>query len=211
MGICSAHALFSEHLPSLEELRQQVAQRSGLAVGLTAEGPDRGRLFFACVPKEGINVERNTPEKIQQAAAIVDEMGLKGLFPSSSDSRTSIRLQTYVGLEPTLFFQACQALAELGGELVRLTPEEPVQEWLRPLTESELHMRVRRAHRQAFWMSLLIMPMLMVLVPFWLVMAFWNLIAVRPMDRYRGILRDMQAAEGDQKIARSDRTPGRTP
>jgi hypothetical protein len=198
MGLVMGRVYFPGQVPSLEELAARVTARSGLLT--RAEPSDlgdgfyqvHGQLAFACVPELWVEVYCYSPEQRQRNVEMFIDSGLV-----SPDARhaprppgATVHVQTFVGVEPTLFFQTELALEELGGELGESFPEEARSEYGQPLTEAELLRRVRDAQvamRPVVWASALLMPLLLPLHIAWtLVRLPWMLWKARRLLRERG-------------------------
>lgn len=115
---------FSAAPPTLEAVRERVAQRTGLAIGLTAAGHDHGTLYVVALPDLTVGLQRITAERM------IDVTG--------------------ESVEWTLFFQTCQALCDLGGTPPEGPDNVPADDpWLQPVTEAELRQRAQAARRDA--------------------------------------------------------------
>ena len=198
MGLVMGRVYFPGQVPSLEELAARVTARSGLVVRAEpSELQDgfyqvHGRLAFACVPELWVEVYCYTQEQRQRNVEMFVDFGLVSpeAVHAPRPPGATVHVKTFVGVEPTLFFQTELALEELGGELSEGFPEEARLEYGRPLTEAELRRRIRdaaAAMRPVWWASALLLPLLLPLHLVWtLVRLPWMLWKARRLLHERG-------------------------
>ena len=198
MGLVMSQVYFPGQVPSLEELAARVTARSGLLVRAEpSELQDgfyqvHGRLEFACLPGLWLEVYCYTQEQRQRNVEMFVDFGL--VSPEARHAPrppgATVHVQTFVGVEPTLYFQTVLALEDLGGELSESFPEEARSAYGQPLTEAELLRRVRDAQaamRPVVWWTSLLMPLLLPIHIAWtLVRLPWMLWKARRLLRERG-------------------------
>jgi hypothetical protein len=198
MGLVMSRVYFPGQVPSLEELAARVTARSGLLVGAEpSELQDgfyqvHGRLAFACLPELWLEVYSYTQAQRQRNVEMFVDFGL--VSPEARHAPrppgATVHVQTFVGVEPTLFFQTVLALEDLGGELSDSFPEKARSEYGQLLTEAEMLRRVREAQaamRPVVWATSLLLPLLLPIHLVWtLVRLPWLLRKARRLLRERG-------------------------
>jgi hypothetical protein len=198
MGLVMGQVHFPEAPPTLEEIRDRLAGRSGLA--LRADPlPDsegfyqlHGRLAFACAPEFGVELYCYAPDQRRRNVALFVDFGLVAPEALQNPIRpgSAVHLRSFIGMEPTLFLQTEMALEELGGTLREPFTEDVRQEYGRPLTEAELLRRiqdVQAAMRPVGWVCALLGPVLLAFHLVWVLVRLpWILLKARRLLRERG-------------------------
>jgi len=164
MGVVISKVRFANGVPELHALRERVARRTGLDVGLEMHDPNHGELFFVCLPDRKVNVARWTLEQAKEIAATFADVGGPPGF--RLEDYPCINLRIFLGQEPTLFAHAQRALAELGGEVRERVNDDAMEEWLQPVSQTELVARVHKVEKQnkrGFWIATVVGAPLIVL------------------------------------------------
>jgi hypothetical protein len=224
MGLVEGWVSFPEQPPSLEALAERVAARGGLSVKVEVLGLFDGwylvlgRLSFACVPGLSVEVSCRSPEKMRQVGRRnVESLVWSGVIPAARleaplpplPPGCVVDVRSYVGVEPTLFYQTLLALEDLGGTLslidkplpddIRREYDDARQKFGGPVTEAELRRRLRAAQwdffRKACLVNLLLLP---VQLPLFLAELFWELLVRFPrrLRRAQRQLRQRGAPDG---------------
>jgi hypothetical protein len=178
MGLAVEIVRFAGALPSLEAIRDQVARRTGLAVGLTVRDEEYGTLSFACEPGPVVEVRRR--RRTQPLGKIEHHVA----------SPDTIKVSAGLQEEPTLFLHTCEALHDLGGKTASgpLPPDDPL---LRPVTEGELRKRVRKARRQARIGAAILIAAHALVAPLYLAAFALALVIIIPAVLLGGLYREL--------------------
>jgi hypothetical protein len=209
MALVLGEVSFPERPPSLEALAEKMTARGGLPVRAEPVESEpgwyrlHGRLSFACLPGLSVEVYCYSEEQRRRNVEMFVEFGL--VSPKAGEEPLQpgcvVHVRSYLGVEPTLFFQTELALEELGGTLREPFDEETRRQYGGPLSEDELLRRVRdqaAAMRPVWWASAFLMPLLLPVHLAWtLVRLPWLLWRAHRLLRERGGFPFVASEHGD--------------
>ena len=162
MGMLLSFVLFDDQVPPLAEICSKVREICGLPVVVlesTAEGPCewQATIAFGCA--------QDSPLKLRATVCLCREETSDVPTHNPFVKNIVVRLQGYVGQEPTLFVTTKLALEALGGAPEGGIPDDDRREFAKPISELELRARQRETERQMGRAALTTILMLPVLIP----------------------------------------------